>query len=80
MGSIASYVISGAVSLAGAGLMYYGFNRLQKYLLISDIPQSTIRGMAIGIVELHGTVKAEKTMLTPFSHTPCVCYRYEIQE
>lgn len=74
------YIISGILTVAGIGLLGYGFNLMHKYRLIKDIPRSKIRSMAMGLVEVHGTVECDNPMKTPFSANDCVYYRYEIQE
>lgn len=74
------YIISAVFTIAGAGIFWYGFNRMHKYRLIKDIPRSKIRSMAMGLVEVHGNIHCEKPIKTPFSDSDCVYYRYEIQE
>lgn len=66
--------------LAGFIVFYYGFNRMHKYHIISDIPHSKIRSIAMGLVELHGHVNADKCIKTPFSQKDCIYYYYEIEE
>ncbi len=64
-------------------MFYRGFNRMHKYRLIKDIPRSKVRAIAMGLVEIHGSVKdddVESCLKTPFSQTDCVYYRYEIKE
>jgi len=73
-------VVSAIFSLIGLFVFIYGFNRLRKYGLIQDIPRSKIRSLAMGLVEIHGQVKAKDFLLSPFSQSKCVYYRYEIQE
>lgn len=53
---------------------------MRQYRLIKDIPRSKIRSMAMGLVEIHGNVKAEQMIMTPFSATDCVYFKYEIKE
>jgi len=66
--------------IAGLGIFLYGFNRMKKYRLIQDTPTSKIRSMAMGLVELHGSVFADKHITSPFSRTKCVYYYYSIKE
>jgi hypothetical protein len=80
MEDIMKYVFSGAVGLVGAGLFWYGFNRMHKLRIIQDTPTSKIRSMAMGLVEVHGNVLAKDYIITPFSQARCVYYRYEIKE
>ncbi|MFH1889154.1 MAG: GIDE domain-containing protein [Candidatus Omnitrophota bacterium] len=71
-----------AVMGCGFGVWFFfrGFNRLRRKRLIENIPTSTIRGLAMGLVELYG--KAEKTppLKSPFTKTECVLYKYLIEE
>ena len=43
--------------LCGFGVFFQGFNRLREKRLVQNTPTSTVRGMAMGLVELVG--KAE---------------------
>lgn len=73
--------IFNALFFLGAGIwsFFWGFMRLRRKRLIENIPTSTIRGLALGLVELIG--KAEKTTLlkSPFTNTECVFYRYSVE-
>ncbi len=73
--------ILSAVFFLGAGIcsFFWGFMCLRRKRLIENIPTSSIRGLALGLVELIG--KAEKTTLlkTPFTNTECVLYRYTVE-
>ena len=59
----------------GGLLMFYsGLKKLQRDRLIANIPTSKIRSMAMGIVELYGTIQPyEETLTAPFSGKECVC-------
>lgn len=48
--------------------------------MIEDLPRSTIRGMAMGLVEISGRASNGVPVQAPFSQTSCVYYRFEIQE
>ena len=73
-------IISVLFIVVGLGIFLYGFNRMHKYRLIQDTPTSKIRSMAMGLVELHGSVFADKHITSPFSRTECVYYSYTIKE
>lgn len=74
-------IIAGLIFfIIGTGFIIFGFKHFSKYSIIKDTPRSKIRSMAMGLVELHGSVLARETMLSPFSHIPCVYYKYEIKE
>ncbi|MFH2035557.1 MAG: GIDE domain-containing protein [Candidatus Zixiibacteriota bacterium] len=80
MEGLLSYLIPGFLGFIGLALVWHGLDRMKKHRLIRDIPQSKVRSIAIGIVEVHGTVKTEAPIKTPFSDSDCVYYRYEIKE
>jgi hypothetical protein len=73
-------LLGGFLVLAGGGVLWYGFNRMHKYRLIRDVPRSKIRSIALGLVEIHGLVRTDQPIKTPFSQTDCAYYRYEIKE
>lgn len=63
----------------GVWLFFWGFKRLRRKRLIENIPTSTIRGLALGLVELIGKAKKEKLLKSPFTGTDCVLYRYTVE-
>lgn len=64
----------------GVWSFFWGFKRLRRKRLIENIPTSTVRGLAMGLVELNG--KAEPTTLfkSPLTKTECVLFKYSIEE
>ncbi len=70
-----------AVFLLGAGIyaFFWGFMRLRRKRLIENIPTSSVRGLAIGLVELIGKTEKTKPLKTPFTETECVFYRYTVE-
>ena len=67
----------------GGGLFAfgYGFVLMQRKLLVETIPTSTIRSLALGLVEVTGAVDMTGAPLTaPFSDLPCVFYSYKVEE
>ena len=58
---------------------FWGFTRLRKKRLIENIPTSTIRGLAMGLVELTGKAKKKIKILSPFTNSDCTFYRYTIE-
>ncbi len=74
------YIAGGIIDAIGIGVFAFGFNRMHKYQLIQDTPRSNIRSMAKGLVELEGKATASKPIIAHFSQTPCVYYRYTIEE
>ncbi|MBN2121218.1 MAG: hypothetical protein JW734_09235 [Candidatus Omnitrophica bacterium] len=65
--------------LFGIGAFFWGFMRLRRKRLIENIPTSTIRGLALGLVELTGKAKRDKPLKSPLTGTDCVLYRYTIE-
>ena len=67
--------------LGGFGLFVYGWMVHQRKRLIESIPTSTIRSLALGLVEISGQAQPEEGLLsTPFSGLPCVFYSYAVEE
>jgi len=67
--------------IGGIVAFFFGFNRLKRKRMIENIPTSTVRAMAMGEVELIGKAEAYHQPLTgPFTNSPCVYYRYKIEE
>ena len=73
-------IVGGFLTVVGIIVFWYGFNRMHRFRIISDIPTSTVRSVAIGITELNGNVQEDTILSTPFSKTKCVYYKYEIKE
>jgi Zn-finger nucleic acid-binding protein len=66
--------------LAGMGLSGYGFMVNNRKRLIESIPTSSIRSLAIGLVEVRGRVQPERTPLrAPFSGIPCAFFSYTVE-
>ncbi len=80
MDNVVPQIISIVFVLVGIGLLYSSFVTYKKFRLIKDIPRSTIRSMAMGIVELHGKVKGDKLLVSPFAKDECVYFKYTIEE
>jgi hypothetical protein len=77
----------GPILLAGLGIysglycFFKGFKIFRESRLISDTPESAIRGLPMGLVNVRGKAKPaeEKNLiLSPVSHTPCLFYKVEI--
>ena len=73
------YLAAGTVG--GFGLFVYGWMVYQRKRLIESIPTSTIRSLALGLVEISGQAQPEGSLLSaPFSGLPCVFYSYAVEE
>ncbi len=63
----------------GPLLFLRGFRLLQRKRLIMDIPRSTVRGAALGPVEISGKAVGPYTLVAPLSQTDCLYYRIAVQ-
>lgn len=63
----------------GPVLFFRGFRLLQRKRLIMDIPRSTVRGAALGPVEISGKAAGPYTLISPLSQTDCLYYRIAVQ-
>ncbi len=67
--------------LGGFWLFADGWLLRQRKRLIESIPTSTIRSLALGLVEISGQAQPEENLLSaPFSGLPCVFYTYAVEE
>ena len=58
----------------GVYLFFRGFPFLKRKHLIEDTPTSTVRGAALGAVEVSGTVVGPYTLISPLSESDCFYY------
>lgn len=66
---------------AGLYIFYLGFKNLRKKQLIENTPTSKVRSMAMGQVEAIGiALPFEHPIKSPFTNTPCVYYRWTVEE
>jgi hypothetical protein len=78
-GKLFTYLCVGFVT--GIVLFFRGFQLRKKKKLIEDIPTSTVRALALGLAEVSGIARESGKLLTSdFSKTPCVFYRYKVEE
>lgn len=65
----------------GIWLFYKGFVWLHLKRLIEDTPTSKVRGIAMGLVEVAGSVVPHAKLLKgPLTGNDCVYYKYEVEE
>ena len=57
----------------GGGIYTFlkGFREYRKYRLVADTPEIHIRSIPMGLVKVRGEARAEETLLSPITHTPC---------
>jgi hypothetical protein len=65
--------------LFGPFFFWRGFRELQYKRLITDTPLSTIRGAALGRLELSGKAVGPYTLVASLSHTDCFYYRLAVE-
>ena len=65
----------------GGGIWWFfqGFKLFRKKQLIDNIPTSTVRAMAMGLVELSGRAQRATPLKGPLSQEDCVAYTYLIE-
>lgn len=67
--------------VGGIALFFYGFRLNRRKHLIETTATSSIRSLAIGLVEITGNAGPSGDMLNaPFSAMPCVFFSYKVQE
>lgn len=64
--------------LTGVWLFFTGFHDLTRLRLIENTPTARIRSMAMGLVEVNGTIESRSTVIAPFSGRPCAYWQVEI--
>ena len=67
-----------------AGLFFFvkGLGWFKQMRLISDMPTSKVRSIAMGLVEVYGKIVASegRVLKSPFTAKDCVYYKYKIEE
>ncbi len=71
----------GSVAAVGFGAVAFarGFHSLRLQRLLRDTPTARVRSLAMGLVELQGTVRARSRGTAPFSARPCAWWEVELQ-
>jgi len=67
-----------AACLAGPVMFMRGFATLRMRQLMLNTPTARIRSMAMGLVEVNGTVGARSSVSAPFSGRPCAYWEIDI--
>jgi hypothetical protein len=68
----------GALTVCGPLMFTHGFRLWRRRRLIQDTPTAKVRSMAIGLVELNGTVRGRSAVAAPFSGHDCVYWQVDI--
>lgn len=65
--------------ICGPVLFLRGFRLLQRKRFILDIPRSSVRAAALGLVEISGKAVGPYTLVAPVSKSDCLYYRITVQ-
>jgi hypothetical protein len=68
----------GALTIAGPLSFLHGFRLWSRRRLIQDTPTAKVRSMAMGLVELIGTVRGRSSVAAPFSGHDCVYWQVDV--
>lgn len=61
--------------MAGLAMFFHGFGALRRKRLIENTPTSTVRGAAMGQVEVCGKIVGPYTLISPLSVLECYFYK-----
>jgi hypothetical protein len=65
----------------GAGIYWFfkGFQVFRKYRVLADTPETPIRSIAMGLVEIRGKAIGDDRVSSPVTRTPCLFYKVDIE-
>jgi hypothetical protein len=71
----------GSAAAVGYGSYAFvrGFRSLRVQRLLEDTPTAKLRSVAIGLVEVEGTVRARSRVTAPFTNRSCAWWEVELQ-
>ena len=66
----------------GGGIITFlkGFREYRKYRVVSDTPEAHIRSIPMGLVKVRGEARAEETLVSPVTHTPCYLFKVMVEQ
>ena len=66
----------------GGGIYTFlkGFREYRKYRLVADTPAIHIRSIPMGLVQIQGEARAEQTIPSPVTHTPCYLFKVVVEQ
>jgi hypothetical protein len=75
-------LFAGSIFGFGAGIFLFlkGFREFRKYRLVADTPTIRIRSAPMGLVQVRGEARAEETLTSPVTRTPCYLFKVEVDE
>jgi len=63
----------------GVFAFFKGFWIFRKYRVLADTPESSIRSIAMGLVQIHGVTKGADFVFSPLTATRCFFYQVTIE-
>ena len=63
----------------GLFLFFWGLRTFRRGLMVADTPIMPIRGVAMGITQVHGHAGGDTPFPSPVSGTPCYAFRVKIE-
>ena len=61
-------------------MFFYGFYRVRKAKMVADIPRTTIRSVAVGMVTIRGKVEPDQMVPAPVSGRSCCFFKVQVEE
>jgi hypothetical protein len=63
---------------AGVYLFFRGFKVYWDYRVLKNLPRSSIRGLAMGLVRVRGRATGSESLVSPVSRQPCYYYSLDV--
>ena len=76
---IASRIEPFVLVMIGSVFFQLGFSKMHELQVMRDIPRSKIRSVAVGAVEINGSIVARNVLTTPYSKSQCVYFKSELE-
>ena len=71
-------VYAGLALLGGPLWFYHGFQAFRRKRRIENTPTARIRSLAMGLVEVNGSVTGRSQVVAPFSGRPCAFWQVDV--
>jgi hypothetical protein len=59
---------------------FRGFKIYREYRILADTPETPIRSIPMGLVQVHGKALGDQTITAPVTQTPCYFYKVEVEQ
>jgi len=75
-------LLIGSILGFGGGIYTFlkGFREYRKYRVVADTPTIRIRSVPMGLVQIRGEARAEETLVSPVTRTPCYLFQVVVEE